>query len=207
VRRITGSLALPRDGAPERLTGGADVVFDCVGTSQSIASSLGVVRPGGRIVLVGMPGTVRVDLAPLWQREITLVGAYAYGAESTPDGVRSTFDLAFELVAAANLERLVTARYPLERYEEAVRHAAGAGRRGAVKVVFDLRRDERASWRRSAEAELDEAPNASGTNAEGHESASSTDATGSPRTRTGSARSRTRSMKTAPTTPPVEADE
>jgi len=140
VRRITGSLALPLEGSITRLTGGADVVFDCVGSSSSIASSLSVVRPGGRIVLVGMPGTVKVDLAPLWQREVTLVGAYAYGSESTPDGFRSTFDLAFELAAAADLQRLVTARYPLERYEEAVRHAASAGRRGAVKVVFDLRR-------------------------------------------------------------------
>jgi hypothetical protein len=33
---------------------------------------------------------------------------------------------------------LVSARYPLERYREAVEHAANAGRRGAVKVVFDL---------------------------------------------------------------------
>ena len=150
VRRLTGSLALPRAGAPERLTGGADVVFDCVGSSQSISSSLAVVRPGGRIVLVGMPGAVRVDLAPLWQREVTLVGAYAYGSEDTADGPRSTFDLSFELVAAARLERLVSARYPLERYEEAVRHAAHAGRRGAVKVVFDLRRSPRASWRSPA---------------------------------------------------------
>ncbi len=147
VRRLTGSLGLAGGGSPSRLTGGADVVFDCVGSSSSIASSLAVVRPGGRVVLVGMPGTVRLDLAPLWQREIALVGAYAYGSEQTPDGPRSTFDLAFELVAAARLERLVSARYPLERYEEAVRHAANAGRRGAVKVVFDVGRSSSPVWR------------------------------------------------------------
>jgi len=157
VRRVTGSLALPRDGAIGRLTGGADVVFDCVGSSTSISSSLAVVRPGGRIILVGMPGAVRVDLAPLWQREVSIVGAYAYGREETPDGPRSTFELAFELVAAAGLERLVTAHYPLERYEEAVRHAATAGRRGAVKVVFDLRRNERTSWRSALIERVDEA--------------------------------------------------
>jgi NADPH:quinone reductase-like Zn-dependent oxidoreductase len=87
-----------------------------------------------------MPGTVRVDLAPLWQREIELRGAYAYGTEERPDGPRSTFELAFELVREARLERLVSARYPLESYEEAVAHAAAAGRRGAVKIVFDLRK-------------------------------------------------------------------
>jgi len=91
-------------------------------------------------VLVGMPGLVRLDLAPLWQREIELRGAYAYGSEDRPEGPRSTFQLAFELVREARLERLVSARYPLERYEDAIAHAAAAGRRGAVKIVFDMRK-------------------------------------------------------------------
>ena len=43
-----------------------------------------------------------------------------------------------EVVAAAGSGRLVSARYPLERFEEAVAHAGAAGRRGAVKIVFDL---------------------------------------------------------------------
>jgi len=148
VRRVTGSLALEaRSGKPRRLTGGADVVIDCVGSARSIGQALEITRPGGRIVLVGMPGSTRVDLAPLWQREVTMLGAYAYGNESRPEGERSTFALALELVGAARLGRLVSARYPLDRYEEAVRHAASAGRRGAVKVVFDLRRRE-PTWHR-----------------------------------------------------------
>lgn len=150
VRRMTGTLALGSTaGTIDRLAGGADAVFDCVGSARSIAEALEVVRPGGRVVLVGMPGTVRVDLAPLWQREVALVGAYAYGTEEVPEGPRRTFALAAELVVQAQLERLVSAYYPLQRYEEAIRHAANAGRRGSVKVVFDLRR-ENPSWRRAA---------------------------------------------------------
>ncbi len=141
TRRLTGSLALPVDGSViARVTGGLDVVYDCVGSHSSLASALSVVRPGGEIVLVGMPGPVKVDLAPLWQREIALRGAYAYGTEQTATGPRRTFELAAELVATAGLEELVSSTYPLERYEEAIAHAAAAGRRGAVKVVFDLRR-------------------------------------------------------------------
>ena len=133
VRRRAGSLVLGG-----RLTGGADMVFDCVGSAESLEAALTMVRPKGKVVLVGMPGRVSVDLAPLWHRELSLVGAYAYGAESTAPPRRS-FELAFELVAAAGLGSLVSASYPLERYGEALAHAGAAGRRGAVKVVFDLR--------------------------------------------------------------------
>ncbi len=129
LRRQTRSLSVGG-----RLTGGADVVIDCVGSADSVEEALAVVRPGGKVVLVGMPGTVRVDLTALWHREVSLVGAYAYGQEA---GGRRTFDLAFGLVADADLGRLVSARYPLERYEEAIAHAGAAGRRGAVKVAFE----------------------------------------------------------------------
>ncbi|MDP8991497.1 MAG: zinc-binding dehydrogenase [Actinomycetota bacterium] len=126
VRRHTASLATGR-----QLTGGADVVFDCVGSQASLEDALSVVRPRGNVVLVGMPGPVTVDLAPLWQREVRLVGSYAYRHQ--------TFPTAFDLVEAADLGRLLSALYPLDRYREAIDHAAHAGRRGAVKIAFDLR--------------------------------------------------------------------
>ena len=142
VRRSTGSMALG-DGDIVRLTGGADHVVDCVGSESSLAQALAVVRPKGRVTMVGMPGHVHVDLTGLWQREITLAGAYAYGTESLPSGERRrTFDLAFDLVASADLGRFVSATYPLSRYDEAIAHAADAGRRGAVRVAFDLRNEK-----------------------------------------------------------------
>ncbi|MHB1930449.1 MAG: zinc-binding dehydrogenase, partial [Acidimicrobiales bacterium] len=123
-------------------TGGAPLVVDCVGTDSSLADALAVAAPGATVVLVGMAGHVGVDLTGLWQREVRLQGAYAYGPEPLAAN-RHSFQLSFALVEAAGLERLVSARYPLGRYAEAVAHAAGAGRRGAVKVVFDLRRPRR----------------------------------------------------------------
>jgi len=141
VRRHSRSLAVG-----DRLTGGADVVIDCVGTSDSIAEALAIVRPRGRVVLVGMPASVTVELTGLWHREVELVGAYAYGTEDagpTDDlGTRQhTFELAFALVADADLGRLLTATYPLDRWQDAIAHASAAGRRGAVKVAFDLRKE------------------------------------------------------------------
>ena len=146
VRRRSRSLALGAPGTGGgRLTGGADVVLDCVGSAGSIDQSLAMVRPGGRVVLVGMPGRVHVDLASLWHRGVSLAGTYAYGVEAPAGGgpaVR-TFALALEAAAALGTGQLVSAAYPLERFEEALAHAGAAGRRGAVKVAFDLRESGR----------------------------------------------------------------
>jgi threonine dehydrogenase-like Zn-dependent dehydrogenase len=121
--------------AGDQLTCGIDAVVDCVGSDASIAQALRVVAPGGTVHLLGMPGRVNVDLTSLWHREVTLRGTYAYTADD--------FAKAFELVHDADLGRLVSAVYPLDRYREAIEHAADAGRRGAVKIAFDLRKERR----------------------------------------------------------------
>ena len=88
VRRRSRSLALGSlSGSGQRLTGGADVVLDCVGSAESIAQSLAMVRPRGRVVLVGH---ARRWSASTWPRCGTgrsrSSGAYAYGTE--PAGPR-----------------------------------------------------------------------------------------------------------------------
>ena len=124
----------------DHLSGGSHATIDAVGDSSSIAASIKFTRPRGRVVLLGMPAEVTVDLTGLWHRETQLVGAYTYGTENLPDGSRRhTFDLAIELARTAQLDRLLSATYHLDDYEQAIAHAAAAGRRGAVKIAFDLR--------------------------------------------------------------------
>lgn len=128
----------------DHLTGGSHATIDAVGNSASIADCLRFTRPRGRVVLLGMPAEVTVDLTGLWHRETELVGSYTYGTETMPDGTRTrTFEMAIETVAAARLERLLSATYPLEDFEDAIAHASAAGRRGAVKIAFDLRRSRK----------------------------------------------------------------
>ena len=79
-----------------------------------------------------MPGVTTVDLTPLWQREVALRGRLRLPARRlrlAPSSSSQQLDLG----------RLVTATYPLRRYEDAIAHAATAGARGAVKIAFDLR--------------------------------------------------------------------
>jgi threonine dehydrogenase-like Zn-dependent dehydrogenase len=126
VRTATGSLVFG-----DQLTGGSPAVIDCVGSEASLGQALQVVAPGGTVHVVGMPARTTLDLTGLWHRETALRGCYAYE--------RDDFATAMELVADLDLGRLVTATYPLSRYEDAIDHAAHAGSRGAVKIAFDLR--------------------------------------------------------------------
>ncbi len=135
VRRATGSFMIG-----PRLSGGADIVIDAVGSADSIADAISICRPRGRVVLLGMPGVVDVDLTPLWHREAELIGTYTYGTETLADGRRATsFELAIELAGKVPFDRLLSETYPLSRYREAMAHAAEAGRRGAIKLAFDMR--------------------------------------------------------------------
>jgi threonine dehydrogenase-like Zn-dependent dehydrogenase len=132
VRSATSSFVLDNG----QLTCGIGAVVDCVGSEQSLAQAIRVVAPGGTVHMVGMPGVTTLDLTPVWQREVALRGVYAYDEH---DDRTHDFATAVELIRELDLGRLVSATYPLARYEDAVDHAAHAGARGAVKVAFDLR--------------------------------------------------------------------
>ena len=140
VRSATTSLVVgPPSGRSGVLSGGADVTIDCVGSAESISEALRITRPGGRVVLVGMPAKISLDLAPLWHRELELVGAYAYGTETVGEESEVTFALAIEMAGALHTGQMVSAAYTLDRFEEAQAHAGSAGARGAIKIVFDVR--------------------------------------------------------------------
>ena len=130
VRRMQGSGVIGT-----RLAAGADAVIDAVGNSSSVTEAIGIARPRGRVVMLGMPGPVTTDLAALWHRETELVGSYCYGGEHTHDG-RHTFSIAIDLVRELDLGRLVSATYALDDYKDAIDHASMAGARGAVRIAF-----------------------------------------------------------------------
>ena len=133
VRRIVGCHVIG-----DQLSSGAHATIDAVGTATSLTTALSITRPRGRVVMMGMPGEVTVDLTGLWHRETELVGAYTYGTETLADGRRvRTFDLALETASAIEVEQWLSATYALVDHVDAIAHAAEAGRRGAVKVAFD----------------------------------------------------------------------
>lgn len=143
LEQCGGTIHQPELGKPV-LLGGAPVVLDCVGSSQTIDDSLRLAAPQGLVVMVGMPGIPEnVDMTSLWYKELKLQGAYAYGWEQLNGRRVKTLELALEILAAqhdggAPLKALVNRKYPLSQYRQALDDAFFSGQSGAFKVVFDL---------------------------------------------------------------------
>jgi len=141
VARLTGGKLYEGALGSRTILGGYDVVYDCVGTGQTVQDSLRWARAGGAVVLVGMSlKRMHVDLTPAWYQEVALIGTYSHGMETRDGRRQSTYDLIVEALQEGRLttEGFVTHRYPLARWREAA-HTALDKRSGAIKVVLDYR--------------------------------------------------------------------
>jgi threonine dehydrogenase-like Zn-dependent dehydrogenase len=138
-----GGIHQPEIGKPV-LLGGADAVLDCVGSSSSMDDAMRLTCPRGAMILVGMPGIAKgVDWTSAWYKELRVQGAYAYGWEDVANrGQVKTMTLALEYLSAGKgaLKPLVTRRFPLRDYREALEDAFHARRSGSFKTVFQIER-------------------------------------------------------------------
>ena len=121
----------------EILLGGFDAVFDTVGSDASLQDALRWVRGRGRLVLVGVnmaPG--KVDYSPVWHQEITVIGVNSHATEA--DG-RTSFDHAVELLVASPAlpGLLLTHRFPVARWKDAVRAFLDKKASRAIKIVLE----------------------------------------------------------------------
>ena len=129
AKRVGASVVVDttREDLRERVLGltrgrGADVVCEAVGKPALVAESLTLVRPGGVVQLVGVNpkgSTLPLDLYDVHFREIRIHGAFGRGG---------SYRRALALMPKLRVKPLVTARFPLDRIEEAFAHAtAGRG--------------------------------------------------------------------------------
>ncbi|HET7478937.1 MAG TPA: zinc-binding dehydrogenase [Rubrobacteraceae bacterium] len=130
----------PELGKPV-VMGGADKVFECVGSAGTMEDAVRLTKPRGEVALVGMPGArSSLDLTALWYKEVDMAGTYAYGIEDYRGERVSSFELALRIAPEINLETMVGPLFRLEEYREAIAAARSSGREGHVKVAFGLRR-------------------------------------------------------------------
>lgn len=141
LAEITGGTRYAGALGSETIVGGFDVVYDAVGRQQTLHDALRWARSGGAVVLVGIDyRPMKVDLTPIWYHEVDLVGTAWHGLEAWEGRRMSTFALVVEWLrrGGLQLERLITHRFPLSEYPQALRVSSDKSK-GAVKVLFDLR--------------------------------------------------------------------
>lgn len=126
------------------LLGGYDVIFDTIGTRKTIHDALRWTRAGGALVLSGMNMyMMQIDLTPIWHQEVKLLGSLEHGTEQWPLGSNShssTFSIAAELIEQGLLhpERMITHRFALNDYRQALTAAMYKEQSLTIKGVFDF---------------------------------------------------------------------
>jgi len=138
---LGATLRQPLLGKPV-VIGGADIVYDCVGSGTSLDDGLRFTRSGGKMVLVGLAGMPKgVDWTPIWLNEIEIKGSWIYGTEPYQGEEVHTFQLALDLMAEGKVELspLITHKFQLDDYKRALAAVANKGKSGVVKAVFAFR--------------------------------------------------------------------
>jgi L-iditol 2-dehydrogenase len=107
---------------------GVEVAFEAAGEDLAVETAIAAAKPGGRVILVGIPDEDKTTFTASTARrkglEILLSRRMKY-----------TYPRAIQLVedGLIDLRSLVTHRYPLSEYEQAFQVA---GRRGGLKVLI-----------------------------------------------------------------------
>lgn len=133
-----GQVYQPILGKPV-LVGGADLVFECVGSDASIDDAVRLAAAGGTVVLVGAAGVPKgVDWTPIWFQELTVAGSYAVSTENYEGRKMRTYEVGLELMTQGKLELapLLTHKYRLEEYRQAFRTLANRSANQVLKAVF-----------------------------------------------------------------------
>ncbi|MCB0234796.1 MAG: zinc-binding dehydrogenase, partial [Anaerolineae bacterium] len=122
--------------------GGVDRTYDCVGTDTTLDDALRLTRNGGKVILVAVPGLAKgVDWTAIFAQELTVRAAYIYNhAESWRGEKRATFEIAIELMASGQVDLgwMVTHRFQLDQYDEALKLHGKKGSSGVIKAVFQF---------------------------------------------------------------------
>lgn len=109
-------------------TGGVDVAFDAAGTNEALAAAVESVRPGGRVVVIGIPSEDETLITASTVRRKGLTIKWVRR-------MKHTYPRAIELVrsGAVDVRSMISHTFPLEQFDAAFRVALS---REGLKVMI-----------------------------------------------------------------------
>lgn len=111
---------------------GMDAVFECCGQQDALDQAIELLKPGGRLIIVGIPDFDNwiISTEKIRHKEITLLAV-----RRQVNCVKTTLDLMKNGVI--NIDRMITHRFPFERTREAFDIVSGY-KDGVMKAMIDF---------------------------------------------------------------------
>ncbi len=137
IAELTGAKYFEGYFGNKILLGGFDVIYDTIGNDDSLTHALRWAQSGGTVVIVGInfkPG--KIDYSPLWHQELHVTGINCHAIE---EGGLSSFDIASSIIMEKRLPvgMLITHRFPMDHWRDAVKTFLSKGSEGAVKIILE----------------------------------------------------------------------
>ncbi len=109
---------------------GADCVFDCVGSEETLHLSMNCLSNGGRLVIVGYTQQ-RLSLDPrqVAVHEIEVIGSRSGGRQDTIEAI--------EFVKSENWQPIVSDLFPIEKVNEALKYLSEGKALGRIVLTHD----------------------------------------------------------------------
>jgi threonine dehydrogenase-like Zn-dependent dehydrogenase len=126
-------------GLPMAHPGGIHVVYDTVARPETLEVGVRVLAERGSLVQTGVHTPGRWEYTPIYFKELSIVGSNAFGVEEV-EGVRQhALRHYLDLVTAGrvDLTGMLTHRFPLDHWHDALRALSTQEESGAVKVAFE----------------------------------------------------------------------
>jgi threonine dehydrogenase-like Zn-dependent dehydrogenase len=117
---------------------GVDCVFDTVATGETLEIGLRIVRARGTVVVTGVSPPKRFEWTPWYFKEVTEIGSNAFAVEDFEGHFEHAYQHYFRLLEAGRVDpsAMVTHKFPLEKYKDALLATRAQDKSRAIKVVF-----------------------------------------------------------------------
>ncbi|HEY1627233.1 MAG TPA: zinc-binding dehydrogenase [Streptosporangiaceae bacterium] len=138
VARRVGATPLAPWSGRDWLQDGPGVVYDTIGSTETVETSLRLLATGGTLVVSGVEPPKRFEWTPLYFKELKVIGSNGFGIEEVGGVAKHAMLHYFDFIAdGMDLTPVITHRFPLERWDEAVLTVKNSRRTGAVKVLLE----------------------------------------------------------------------
>lgn len=111
---------------------GVDVAFECAGQQETIDQAVEILKPGGKLMLIGIPRTEEISFAihQMRRKEVAITNVRRQN-----ECMRACIDLI--ACGKINVDFMITHKFKLEQTEEAFDLVAGY-RDGVIKALIEL---------------------------------------------------------------------